>query len=462
MREKFHFTEEDFNQIMKIEIKFVGATSKKSTKTGALIDLRPIINEALKQTNDAEVIPLLVDGIYERLQIEKRNLSRKANYEVPQKPLILSYLKGPIKQKIQECLSLEGSTNQDEVDFAYLWGFEQGRQRRAFDETKQYQKERIYNLLLNMSKGCSQRFLNALNNVWLSNYEYKFENMNFSDSSIPGFLGEFAGAVLFEYLTLGNGKQMGISPTIVGNKKYENWASEEMRSDIRIGEFGIQAKNWKESSLSNFNINIKLHPLQILHRLSGLLNASLTEELETFFANLAFNNESINEYNSNPSPIIKLLSAFFPYIANFVSADQSADLGTDFLDTSPFWLLGGKALVPASLILKDMIELLGEEFEAMSHGKEISSMILDISSNPRYQETEWKEGEKYINNPFWIMEPRKHKKFNYEIANWTPTSENKPEFDRMLKSNRVTTHIRFKPLRLKILQEKLLSELSFI
>ena len=124
---------------------------------------------------------------------------------------------------------------------------------------------------------------------------------------------------------------MGISPTIVGNKKYENWASEEMRSDIRIGEFGIQAKNWKESSLSNFNINIKLHPLQILHRLSGLLNASLTEELETFFANLAFNNESVNEYNSNPSPIIKLLSAFFPYIANFISADQSADLGTDFL-----------------------------------------------------------------------------------------------------------------------------------
>ena len=159
-------------------------------------------------------------------------------------------------------------------------------------------------------------------------------------NQLAGTLGELSNVFLHFYLT----PKSSIEWT--GNAFLNG---EPMRADVVLNNMGIQVKNFKESTIKNFSVSVKLHPYQLLTRLE---NAGFrdTEMMGEIMSNMMFNYDFVKDGRADVyiGAFKKIAEAYMGAFLNFDFTDFTHLV---FNDTVNFWQVGNM-IVPASHILK--------------------------------------------------------------------------------------------------------------
>jgi hypothetical protein len=159
-------------------------------------------------------------------------------------------------------------------------------------------------------------------------------------NQLAGTLGELSNVFLHFYLT----PKSSIEWT--GNTFLNG---EQMRADVVLNNMGIQVKNFKESTIKDFSVSVKLHPYQLLTRLE---NAGFpdTEMMGEIMSNMMFNYDFIADGHADVyiGAFKKIAEAYMGAFLNFDFTDFTHLV---FNDTVNFWQVGNM-IVPASHILE--------------------------------------------------------------------------------------------------------------
>ena len=155
-----------------------------------------------------------------------------------------------------------------------------------------------------------------------------------------GLLGEFSNAFIYHYL----------SPS--GAIKWtgdDYMKGEKMRADLILKNMGIQVKNFKEATLKQFPVAVKLHPYQLLTRLENA-GFSDVETMGEIMANMMFNYDFIADGRAEKyiKSFEKIAKA---YLGAFLNFDLTDITPLVFNDTVNIWQVGN-LLIPASGILE--------------------------------------------------------------------------------------------------------------
>ena len=432
----------------KFTIIFKTDSKYKSLKSGGFkFDLNQIMKEIksdIVEEYTPQTFDLFVNTIEsflysQRTQIAKELGIKSNELTVPYKTKIYEELRKYFFEQFNKI-----NTNVSEIEFNtyYNWGYEasyaqvlkQDIEGNKLDTT--FKKVKF--IIDNMIQGSSDRFQKAVERSWTS-YSSKFEKdmKEFKGQEVPGFLGEFAGSILLNYLS------NKIDPSIVGSDL--NFWGEPMRSDIRLNalgkQMGVQVKNFNENTIGlDFDsIDIKLHPYQILSRLPINLSSEAGMELTTLFANMSFNEDFYNQAEKNEG-LLHYLSAYTANIANLLGEKYLTDKNISFLDVSPLWLIGGIFIVPGSMILEVLEERLLEK-PVFYFTVQKSLLKTDEEWREKTAQSSTKEGTNIAAfAPYW--------KRTKVSENWYSTSKNKEEFTNRWRSKIISTHVKINPAHL--------------
>lgn len=219
-------------------------------------------------------------------------------------------------------------------------------------------REFIY-LKMGIANG-SQELKTAYNQTWKNTIEgdlyksaffLKGGNLNY----LAGAFGEYQTAMLFNYLAckcpdLKEGVKAIISTTIFEQQK---------KTDITLFEdIGVQVKNYTMFTPEKFSRTIPttISPKQFLDKLQheNLIEENAAISLESFIANYGFN-ESFRQIDGMKSMEKALEKTFSTYYAEMyhLAVEDSLSGGSKSLnDTVLFYSIGGKVILPASVILE--------------------------------------------------------------------------------------------------------------
>ena len=267
-----------------------------------------------------------------------------------------------------------------------------------------------------LGAGASSELLEAMNKVWNRNFSAKENNpvLFFSGgtksnfiSGVQGALGEFQAAVIFEYLSIK--KVTNAFATIVGNS-YKN--NEQLRTDVAIfNKLGLQVKNVSQIT-SNDNISLlrdlttTIHPKDFSQYLDN--NESFLDFLANYYFNISYQGQVQNQFDDLRSQ----LGDYLGEIMNMAMSDQLSDVVT-------FYIIGGKYLVPCSVILESAEQLnLKESIKITS----AYSGKTDVGYRGEYTET--KGGKK---QPAFVKFWNRRRN-----GDWYPTEKNQSEYNYLI------------------------------
>ena len=290
--------------------------------------------------------------------------------------------------------------------------------------------ERIKSFIFyELGAGATPQLHQAMEAVWKRNFGAKWSDPakffagttkgNFI-SVVQGALGEFQTAVIFEYLR----NQKSVSPAmsqILGNVYTKG---EQGKTDVEIFEgLGIQVKNVtvlesneKASLLRDLKTNI--HPSKFAQYMEGETSVHLLD----FLANYYFNTSYQSAMEARMNQVRYGLSNWLIEIMNMAMADSAVK------DTVSFYMIGGKYLVPCSVIIEA-----GKELK-LANSIEITSAYQGRSDieYARHTTKPGKNGEqKHLFELYWLK----------ESGTWQPTDENEKEYRNLVeKAISIRTH----------------------
>lgn len=246
---------------------------------------------------------------------------------------------------------------------------------------------------------CSIYLKNSFNNIWTGVINSKFIISSFAKgntiSTIVGSMGELQIALINDYLlrVLGEGK---ISQSLKAQLSDTLRQGEQAKADVTIlRNIGIQVKNFNINAIGKdgkyYNINGNTHFRKLLDYPQFNEAISDRQELIGFLANYFFNDSFKAQRHSQLESLEQSLEFFFGEILN-LALDNAVQ------DTVTFYYIGGKALVPGSIILRE-----GLSKKIVSQIPKITSGFKDHKTDEKWEE-EKKKREDYWKKEdnFWI------------------------------------------------------------
>lgn len=206
----------------------------------------------------------------------------------------------------------------------------------------------------------SQELKAAYNQTWKDTIEgdlyksaffLKGGNLNY----LTGAFGEYQTAMLFNYLAckcpdLKEGVKATISTTIFEQQK---------KTDITLFEdIGVQVKNYTMFKPEKFSrvMPTTISPRRFLDKLrhENLIEKNTAMSLESFIANYGFNESfrQIDGIDSMEKALEKTFSTYYAEMYHLAVEDSLLDGGKSLNDTVLFYSIGGKVILPASVILE--------------------------------------------------------------------------------------------------------------
>ena len=409
-----------------ISLQKVSITFNKRKKVGKgttkrTINLKEIIS---KLTKDAETITLqffeeeVVPALEKELSADKT--LKDFNISVPQ---LIGALKKSIVPLIKTEIAADPAIKESVSEAIYSQGALYSSQRAALYKRKslpdEKENKRINQIILNyLLKEVQNKndFTAAFNRAWSikdadGNDFIDALTMNGS-SNFTGAIGELGGLTLLFY----------VNPNIPAAQwtgSEINRYGEQKRQDIMLGAFGIQVKNYKETTL-NFPTAIKLHPSELFQQLA-MRGFNQSEVLKDIFANMVFN-KTIGENENYSNGVKEILSHYLGALLNF-------NIGDANIDSNNIWLVGGNMLVPGSEILAAYLQTISD------------SKIADIKITTSYKgktDEEYKSIKKDGTSPeftdYW-----KKRKNNI----WYPTAKMETTYNNLIYTDAISVKTSF-------------------
>ena len=260
------------------------------------------------------------------------------------------------------------------------------------DVCLQVDKGFVYEEKGNILKKAANYAWNSVEDKIMSGIEtFWFEGRNLSKGLI-GAGGEFQVKLISAYLSMVTGN--GVLASIIGGIIQDGRA--EPRSDVQIisalgGDMGdvvagIQVKNVNEKTASALTVSSDLE----------LIAPNLPDELRDVFANSMFNSDINSAVGDSQDLLENYLKTYFWRALNLHVGE-----GLNPNHTNTFYFVGGSKLVPASVIIQQMVASTGGSLEPKltvgsltkpEHGDEYfaSREGGDKSGNPPYFVDYWK------------------------------------------------------------------------
>lgn len=219
-----------------------------------------------------------------------------------------------------------------------------------------------------------------------------------------GKAGEYQMAVLGHYLDIKavNSPRMRELIKIIADEG-------NPRVDVLIDHFGIQSKNWQETSSNS--VDTYITPKDIVHEHLA------TEAFLPYVAHFYFLEEYNDAHSGEEKDIKDYIEKYAMERLNF------SDTRTGFDDSIDFYIASGKYLVPASEILLSVKNSLGSVTITTPNIKPKSSAYF----NPPHQK-----------DPPFLKYWRRSKS---AVEGFSPTAENKTTFEQIINS--VHYHTKF-------------------
>jgi hypothetical protein len=341
---------------------------KKNLEKGTLTD--DILNEIDVFQLESEILPMVRNEL--RKDYSQLSKTTKDKFEVPRLLSSMeSYLKGIIRKTLEDSITdlteeiVNNEYNQTialksqrgifSKRYKGLLTNEQSQMVKGRTKDRQALTASVYNEKVRTAimeytladKRSNEKIRIAFLKAWEMNKEnildtfYKTSQKQTGNlGHFTGLLGEFSNAFLYHYL----------SPS--GAIKWtgdDYMKGEKMRADLILRNMGIQVKNFKETTLKQFPVAIKLHPYQLLTRLENA-GFSDVETMGEIMANMMFNYDFIadgrgKKYIESFKKIAKV------YMGAFLNFDLTDITPLVFNDTVNIWQVGN-LLIPASGILQ--------------------------------------------------------------------------------------------------------------
>ena len=294
---------------------------------------------------------------------------------------------------------------------------------RALQKIKQF-------IFIELAAGASVELKKAMQDVWTRNF-----SQNWSDplrffagstkgnfiSIVQGAFGEFQTAVIFEYLK--NKKMTAPAMAMIQGNVYHN--GEQGKTDVQIFDsLGIQVKNMnviesngKLSLLRDLETNI--HP----SKFAQYLEHNTATHFLDFISNYYFNTSYQESMGARMNQLRYRLSYWLTELMNMAIIDSSVS------DTISFYMIGGKYLVPCSVLLEA-----SKELELTNHiSIESTYQGYDDNGYARHSTRPEKDGEsgKKLYSLYWQKDE----------GGWQPTGKNKEEYYNLInKRISIKTH----------------------
>lgn len=225
------------------------------------------------------------------------------------------------------------------------------------DEIERATKEIYLFIVNNLGAQGSADMKQAIRNTWLnlcrggSDPQLFFSGGKTSSfiSGVQGAMGEFQTALMFEYL----GLKIGVNTlsVIKGSTRLDNLTKEQARTDVEIFKtLGFQVKNFvtiekdvEGGKYKSFlqDIKTRTHP----DMLARYFNPDVADGFLAYMANIYFNESYYQEEYIKTTGLIFALQEWVAEIMNMAVVDGVGD-------TVTFYIIGGKYLVPCSIILR--------------------------------------------------------------------------------------------------------------
>lgn len=409
-----------------ISLQKVSITFNKRKKVGKgttkrTINLKEIIS---KLTKDAETITLqffeeeVVPALEKELSADKT--LKDFNISVPQ---LIGALKKSIVPLIKTEIAADPAIKESVSEAIYSQGAMYSSQRAALYKRKSLSDEkenkRIKQIILSyLLKEVQNKndFTAAFNRAWSikdadGNDFIDALTMNGS-SNFTGAIGELGGLTLLFYVNPNISAAQWTGSEI-------NRYGEQKRQDIMLSAFGIQVKNYKETTL-NFPTAIKLHPSELFQQLA-MRGFSQSEALKDIFANMAFN-KTIGENENYSHGVKEVLSHYLGALLNFNAGDTN-------IDSNNIWLVGGNMLVPGSEILAAYLQTIS------------TSKIADIKITTSYKEKtdeEYRSVKKDSTSPEFTTYWKKRKN-----NVWYPTAKMETIYNNLIYTDAISIKTSF-------------------
>lgn len=168
-------------------------------------------------------------------------------------------------------------------------------------------------------------------------------------SKVQGSLGEFQAAVIFEYLKGLNASNQALS--LIQGNIYRG--GEQGKTDVQIfRSIGLQVKNvstiMRDGRMSLIrDLETNIHPDKFAKYLDQQYQSTFLDFLANYFFNKDYQEAMLQRMQS----LQNVLQYWLIEIMNMAMADASVD------DTVSFYLIGGKYLVPCSVLIENAEEL---------------------------------------------------------------------------------------------------------
>jgi hypothetical protein len=199
-----------------------------------------------------------------------------------------------------------------------------------------------------------QDFDKAFNKAWgkvgksiIANLKLNKKGSITNNNKFTGDMGELSNLIMAYYIS-----PEGMS-SIEWTGQNKDEYGKDARADVFLAGMGIQVKNFKKKNMDS-SVIIKLHPFQLLNRLSETgMTKTGQEEMAEIMANLSFNKNfregHYEDYINKFEEVAKnYASAFLNFSFNLTEFEG-------FQDTVNFWQVGN-IIVPSSAILKAYID----------------------------------------------------------------------------------------------------------
>ena len=374
-------------------------------------ELKKKFNELLKtrfhtteKRQDASTeLDKLVDEMFDSgaLQIETISQTKNGkNYELYQRERFPNYPWGISKADLDKIEALDWQGK----DIAKL----REDLQQALEDMRDY-------IIYELAAGASSDLKKAIYTVWRRNFGRHWtdpiaffsgtKESNFI-SKVQGALGEFQTAVIFEYLSE---KKLSSSRIAQIQGNVYNKAGEQGKTDVQIfSSLGIQVKNvttiWKDQKLQLLrDLKTNIHPQKFAQYMESQYQTGFLDFLANYYFNLNYQETAQGEMTM----LQEGLSSWLVELMNMAMVDSAVG------DTVSFYLIGGKYLVPCSILLEASEELnLKNNISITGPGAKTDEEYRGVSSKnkkPLYQ-TYWKNAD----------------------GEWSPTGENIGKYHNLI------------------------------
>ena len=283
----------------------------------------------------------------------------------------------------------------------------------------------IKNFILNeLGAGASEKLKTAIKWTWAKNFN-QYENnpalffsggeTNYFISGVQGALGEFQTALIFTFLQQEIGCKVAYAK-IIGNI-YKKGTGEQLKTDVQVADaIGLQVKNINIIKQGQNNVLLRdlesnIHPKALAPLLDN--SQQFLDFIANYFFNKTFQEETYQAYNE----MLRMLGSYLGEVMNMAVGESAMK------DKISFYVIAGKYLVPASVILRASQEL---------------NLAKNLAISSKYNALPDKAFEMPFHiNPNGKRSPLYVEYWTHPYGNnsaWRPTALNKQEYNYLIST----------------------------